>query len=745
VPIGKAIPNSRLYVLDSNLGLLPIGAIGELCVGGEGVGEGYLNDPAMTQSRFVDDPYAKKQGRLYRTGDLVRYQPDGNLEFIGRMDHQVKIRGYRIEPGEIEAAVEQHPAVKQCVVIVRDDARGQQRLVGYIVCESEQKPDILELRQFLRSKLPDYMVPAGFVTLDAMPLTPNGKIDRLALPPDMTEIVSSTPFTPPETPNEIALTAIMQEVLGRERIGIHDNFFELGGDSILAIQAISKANRAGLRLNPRQLFQFQTIAELAAVAGTCPVVQAEQGFVKGDVPLTPIQRHFFAETAVDIHHFNQSVLFEVQPLDARLLKRAVQKLVDHHDALRMRYRQGEGGWEQRNAGPDEVASKPAFVAIDLSSQPDSEITHRIEHTAQALQRSLDLEKGPIIRVAYFNLGPERQARLFIVLHHLVVDGLSWRILLEDLLAAYEQLSQGRSVELPPKTSSFQQWAHRLTEYSQSPEVANEKVYWHDSIPRSVDALPIDSPGGINTVGSVRTVTVSLGDDETQVLFQEALAAYHTQINELLLTALVKACAYWTGRKSLLLGVEGHGRESLFDDIDVSRTIGWFTTIYPIYLELPDSENDADALKSIKEQLRRVPNGGVGYGLLRPSLETQPRPQITFNYLGQFDQLLPQGAAVTMAQESTGSNQSPRASRIQVLDVTGAVTGRQLHITWSYSEALHRRTTIEVLASQFIAELRSLLEHCKSAEAGGYTPSDFPEASLSQEDLDGLLQELDESP
>jgi non-ribosomal peptide synthase protein (TIGR01720 family) len=325
--------------------------------------------------------------------------------------------------------------------------------------------------------------------------------------------------------------------------------------------------------------------------------------------------------------------------------------------------------------------------------------------------------------------------------------------LEDLLLGYEQLDKGHGIELPPKTTSFQQWSQKLSAYGRSDAALKEKEYWLQVCRAQKSRLPVDTPGGVNTLGTCARVNVSLTAPETQSLLQEVLGVYHTQINDLLLTALLKSFAPWTGRKDLMIALEGHGREALFEDADVSRTVGWFTSIYPVHLELPESTVIAEELKSVKEQLRRVPNAGIGFEILRflsedaeitREFETQQRPEVTFNYLGQFDQLLAANMPVSIAQESSGSSQSLRAARTQLLDVIAAVTGGQLHVNLFYCENLHRRTTIEALANQFIAELRALLVHCKSPDAGGYTPSDFPDASLSQRDLDDLFEELDES-
>jgi len=756
-PIGRPIANTRLYILDRNLQPVPVGVPGELCIGGVSVGRGYLNRPELTAERFIPDPFSGEPGaRLYRTGDLVKYLPDGNIEFLGRIDHQVKVRGFRIELGEIEAALKEHPALREAVVLAREDTPGDKRLVAYVVPEKEPSPSVSELRSFLEGKLTPYMIPSAFVFLDAMPLTPSGKVDRKALPaPDQARPDLESDFVAPRTPKEQILAEIWSQVLGVAQVGIYDNFFELGGDSILSIQVIARANQAGLRLTPRQIFEHPTVAGLAAVADTGRAIQAEQGIVEGPVPLTPIQRWFFAQDLPNPHHWNQDILLEVrQPLDPVLLAAAVEHLLEHHDALRLRFErisesasQRGDGWRQVNAGMD---GDVPFICVDLSGLPETEQGPAIEAHATALQSSLNLESGPLLRVAYFDLGAERPGRLLMVVHHLAIDGVSWRILLEDFQAAYQQLSQGKAVRLPPKTTSYQYWAQRLAEYARSEAVREELDYWLAVTRDGMAPLPVDYPGGDNTEASARSVTVSLTVEETQALLQEVPAAYRTEINDALLTALAQTLARWTGSRTVLIDLEGHGREDIFDDVDLSRTVGWFTALFPVRLNLEGADGPGEALKAVKEQLRRVPNRGLGYGLLRylngdeeitRQLEALPQPEVIFNYLGQLDQAVPEGSPFGPAPESSGPAHSPQGRRTHVLEVNGVIAGGRLQLEWTYSENLHRRDTIERLAQDYVEALRSLIAHCQSTEVIGYTPSDFAEFGWDEEDLEGIMAEI----
>ncbi|MEG4440289.1 amino acid adenylation domain-containing protein [Microcoleus sp. AT9_B5] len=755
--IGRPIPDLQVYLLDRNCQPVPIGIPGEIYVGGAGVARGYLNQPELTGDRFIPNPFNDSlKARLYKSGDLARYLPNGDIEYLGRIDHQVKVRGFRIELGEIEAALGQHPDVARAVVVVREDVPGDKRLVAYIIANSaaQHKHSILihELRCFLKEKLPEYMVPAAFVMLEALPLTNNGKVDRKALPaPDRDRPELEEAFAAPSTAIEKILAEIWAQVLGLEQVGIDDNFFELGGDSILSIQVISKANQAGLRLTPKQLFQNQTIAQLAAVADTVGTQQSEQGLIVGEVPLTPIQHWFFEQNLSDPHHWNQAVLLELrQPLEPALVESVLQELLKHHDALRLRFVRGESGWLQNLANPDEVA---AFTCIDLSSLPPEEREAAFQTAAAQLQASLNLSDGPLLRAALFDLGKHQPNRLLLAIHHLAVDGVSWRILIEDFQTAYGQISRGETVALPPKTTSFKQWAERLHEWARSPELQGEFDYWFALSHQPTSRLPIDFPNAANLVASEKTVSVALNVEETKLLLQEVPAAYRTQINDVLLTALAQAFERWTVNNSLLLDLEGHGREDIFEGVDLSRTIGWFTAVFPVLLNLEKPAEIGAAIKSVKEQLRAVPNRGIGCGVLRylnPEISKKmhklPQAEVSFNYLGQFDQVLPKSSLLMLSSEPSGPLRSPRGNRRYLLEINGFIASSKLQLDWTYSESIHRRESIENLAAGFIESLRSLIQHCQSPDAGGCTPSDFAEfkwSQWSQGDLDNITAILAE--
>jgi amino acid adenylation domain-containing protein/non-ribosomal peptide synthase protein (TIGR01720 family) len=787
VPIGRPIANTQMYVLDRHLALLPVGAVGELYIGGVQLARGYLNRPDLTAERFVPNPFSDcrlqiadcRLGdstidyrlsaigyRLYKTGDLARYRPDGAIEFLGRIGDQVKLRGFRIELGEIAAVLAQHPSVREAVVLAQADLPGEQRLVAYVVPTNNERrttndenhdPSFVhrpssfvpELRAFLQQRLPDYMIPSAFVLLDALPLSPNGKVDRQALPmPDHTRSALEGTYVAPQTPVEELLAQIWAEVLHLERVGVHDNFFALGGDSILSIQVVSRVNRAGLQIMPRHIFQYQTIAELTAVVGTAPSSEAEQGLVEGPVPLTPVQHWFFEQAQPEPQHFNQALLLELrEPLDLHRLENTMQFLIEQHDSLRLRYQRTETGWQQISLGRTPPL---AIVRLDLSGLAMAAQDAALAITATQLHTRLDLERGPLIRVALLDLGALRPGRLLLIIHHLAIDGVSWRTLIEDLQTVYSQLNHGAAVALPRKTTSLKQWAERLLDYAQTTALKDELAYWLAPSRRTVARLPIPDDAGPNTVASARTLSVALTSAETRALLQEVPRAYRTQINDVLLTALTQALAWWTGANMLLVDLEGHGRETLFDDLDLSRTLGWFTTIFPVILDLKGTTGPGALLKATKEQLRRVPQRGIGYGLLRylsrdaairTQLQTHAQAEVLFNYLGQIDQALEPTTLLRLVSATYGPLRSPRGTRRYELEISAFIIEGQLQLEWTYSIHRHEAALIAQVADTYIEALRALIAHCLSPDTGGYTPSDFPESELSQLALDDLIAEL----
>jgi amino acid adenylation domain-containing protein/non-ribosomal peptide synthase protein (TIGR01720 family) len=732
VPIGSIIGARVAYILDADLALVPQGATGELYVGGAGLAQGYHERPGMTAERFVADPFAADGGRLYRTGDLVRQRADGLVEYLGRIDHQVKIRGFRIELGEIETRLLEHAAVREAVVLALDSASGKQ-LAAYLVSDADPAALRDALKAHLRAQLPDYMVPAHLIVLDSMPLTANGKLDRRALPQPDPEANRQT-YVAPRNELEQSLAAIWCAVLNVQQVGLDDNFFELGGDSILSIQVVSRARQAGIHFSPRDLFQHQTVQTLAAVATRSEQVTAEQGLLTGSSGLTPIQHWFFATEIPNRQHWNQALLLKpLQLLAPHRLEQALLAVLEHHDAFRLSFSKRDAHWHAEH-----LAVPQGGVLMQAQVRDMQDCTALFSDT----QRSLDLEHGPLLRALLVD-GPQGQQRLLIAIHHLVVDGVSWRVLLEDLQTVYRQLSDGQSVSLPAKTCALRDWAARLRAYAGSESLREELSLWQDQLAGPAVELPVARPQGSLRNREAETVSVRLGAEHTRQLLQQAPSAYRTQVNDLLLTALARVLCRWTGHASTLIQLEGHGRETLFDEIDLTRSVGWFTSAYP--LRLTPHAGQGESIKAIKEQLRGVPHKGLGYGVLRYLADDQckqavaalPTAQITFNYLGQFDQSFGADALFHPLDESAGLAHDPDAPLPNELSVDSQVYGGELLLRWTFSRERHDPQTIRELAGAYLSELQSLIAHCLNDEAGGLTPSDFPLAHLTQTQLDSL--------
>ncbi|MBF8723838.1 non-ribosomal peptide synthetase, partial [Pseudomonas guariconensis] len=730
-PIGERIGRRSAYVLDGELNLVPQGIAGELYLGGEGLARGYLGRAGLSAERFVADPFSTG-GRLYRTGDLVRQRADGVIDYLGRVDNQVKIRGFRIELGEIEARLLEQVGVREAVVLARPGLSGQQ-LVAYVVPSEAGEPTLRErLRQALRALLPDYMVPTAWLLLERLPLTPAGKLDRKALPaPDLAQAQET--YEAPQGELEMRLAELWAQVLKLERVGRTDNFFELGGDSIVSIQLVSRARAQGLHFTPKDLFNQQTVQELAQVAqqGGAPAV-IDQAPARGEQPLLPVQQWFFEQAIPDRHHWNQSVLLRPrQTLDTERLAQALHALVAHHDALRLCFSEQAGGWqaEYRSA---------AQLPQDLLWCVQVQDAQALEQACEQAQRSLDLQTGPLLRAVLATLADGSQ-RLLLVIHHLVVDGVSWRILFDDLQALYQQ----PDTALPPRTSSLKAWAERLQAWASGPG-ADEVAFWQTHLDGVTGQLPCDHPGGSLQGRFAASVHNQLDADLTQRLLQQAPAAYRTQVNDLLLTALARVIARWSGQDHVLVQLEGHGREDLFDDIDLTRTVGWFTSVFPVCLRL--CADLPGSLKAIKEQLRAVPGKGLGLGVLqrfaadatRAQLAGLPQPRITFNYLGQFDSSFDQEQGVFVpAEESAGRQEHADAPLGNWLSIGCRVFAGELGIHWTFSRDLFDVATVERLATAFREELAALVAHCCDEAQGGLTPSDVPLAGLSQAQLDAL--------
>jgi amino acid adenylation domain-containing protein/non-ribosomal peptide synthase protein (TIGR01720 family) len=720
VPLGRPLPNTEVYVLDVTGELAPIGVAGELCIGGAGVARGYLGRPAMTADRFRPNPFAATPGaRFYRTGDRGQWRADGALEFLGRFDSQVKLRGFRIEPREIEGVIRETPGVRDAVATVVGDPP-HQRLVAYVSREPHRcdiTPDTL--RQAAAARLPDPMVPAAFVVMSGWPLTPNGKLDRSALPPPPDPRRAPIEAATPRTAAEAVLVDVWKEVLGLAQIGIHDNFFELGGDSIHSIQMTTRAARRGLRLSARHAFEHQTIASLAAAADQSMPAPRVPAAAPGPAPLTPIQHWFFSHDFAHPHHFNQSMLLEPRErIDSCLLGRALECVVTHHDAFRIRYVQEGKTWNQV-IGSESCAT---YEHVDLSYLLPEEQDIAVEASGSRCQAALDLRNGPLARVILFDRGRSRSQRLLIVMHHLIVDGVSWRILIEDLEAVYRQLHCGSAVTLPPRASSFAEWGASLRRYARTATHEAERMLWEQRDARVCELLPRDGPGCENTVASARTVRRVMSHRETALLLRELPRAARAQVQEALLAALWRVVSRWSGRPVIAAMVEGHGRHAVEEHVDVSRTIGWFTAMRPVLLDLAGAADACEELKLVKRELAVGAHAGIGYGCWRYLDQQRSEdwrgalPELTVNYLGHFDDTFRPESLFRLTRERHGAVHNAENVRPHVLHLNALILNGALEMKWTYSAHLHRRATIRQLASAHLEALRTLLSECVSSSS-----------------------------
>ncbi|CAM2069820.1 Non-ribosomal peptide synthase/polyketide synthase [Sulfidibacter corallicola] len=742
-PIGRPITGMAALVLDAHLRPVPEDTPGELYLSGPGLSRGYLTLPSRTATSFLPHPFATEPGtRMYRTGDIVKRDRAGNLVFLNRRDHQVKLRGFRIETHEIEQALETLDGVRDSLVTLIEDRPGEKFLCAYLLGGLQE---VEPIRRHLANLLPKYMVPAAFVFLDAFPLTANGKVDRRALPrPERGTGELPTETILPETDEQRILVDVWQRTLGIARIGIHQNYFDLGGDSILSIQIVARAKAAGLHLSPGDLFRHQTIAELANVSRRALAMDAEQGPIGGPAALTPIQLWFFERDLPEAHHFNQSMMLTCDDLDAEIAERAIAALVDHHDALRLRFARDEDGrWTARHGEP--IADRPAerqrhFRVASLSSEGDSD--ELIRTRADIHQAGLNLSEGPLFKGVLFQ-NPSGQDHLLLVCHHLVIDGVSWRILLEDLESAVASLTETGTVTLPAKSTSWQSWARRLHRFARQQVPGAAPV---SDLPAPVPVFPelVDPVAlrDLNLVGHVRTVHRNLDGATTRALLQEVNKTYRTRIDDLLLTALAGALATRVGGEATSVTLETHGRAELFQDVDLSRTVGWFTAMVPVCLSLREKDQIA-RLKRIKETLREIRNAGIEPGLstyLRRADQnvSTPHPQMSFNYLGQMDGNLNDSSLFRVPDQSLkGTEIDASQPRAHLLDIVAIIVGGQLHVSWSFVPQLVSQERIEALADAFHAALADLIAHCATATKPGYTPSDFPLAGLDQAFLDHL--------
>jgi len=725
IPIGKPLSNVNIYILNGNK-LCGIGVPGELYIAGDGLARGYFNRAELTEEKFIKNIYG--EGKMYRSGDLARWLPDGNIEYLGRIDEQVKVRGFRIELGEVENKILAIEGINEVTVIAREDNSKDNYLCAYIT--SNEEIDSNTVKEELRKSLPDYMVPAYIKQIITIPVRSNGKLDKKALPEP--EYININEYVPPRNNIEKVLVKSFQDVLGVERVSVTDNFFDFGGDSIKAIRVVSKVREAGYSTNVKVIMSAKTPENIAReTKEQLTVLKDEQDEISGEVHLTAIQKDFFGENLSNPNYYNQSAIFECKVrIDMSALNSVLSKLCEHHDILRATYKDGI-----QTIG--RISDSQWYSLSKYECRTDE-----IDELAKKLQGSIDIEKGPLMKVGVFRT-PEMNYILLII-HHLVVDGVSWRIISEDLESGYKQAKQNKIIVLPEKTTSFKKWSSVIAEYRNSYKLKREIDYWN-KINMEIEKGKVINDGNKQR-SQLNVAGLFLGNNHTEILLKNSNKAYNTEINDLLLTALARAVYKVTGQRILAVEMEGHGREEISEKLNVDRTVGWFTSLYPVVLK--DVGKDiAQDIRNTKETLRKIPNKGIGYAILKDigecGLEQISKPDITFNYLGEFgSEQTPVDAIFAMSNVAHGQDIDKFNMQGTSISINGGVKSGELSFEISYDEGQYTPKTVDKLCDEFKQELISVAEHCNNSEFTEYTASDYGESEWTDEEFKAAKDKIE---
>ena len=753
--IGGPIYNTQIYILDQYNNLVPMGAVGELHIAGDGLARGYLNRTELTKEKFIPNPF-NPGTRMYKSGDLARWLDDGNIEYLGRIDTQVKIRGFRIEMGEIEAQLNQYPEIKDSVIIAQGQ-EGDKKLIAYYLARETKEENLInlaheDLRAYLQQSLPEYMLPVAFISLEAIPLTPNDKVDRRALELMDVSIESSQVYLAPSNAIEKQLVAIWAEVLNikQEKVGVNDNFFELGGDSIKTIQIVSKAIEHHIYFDIRDMFNHQNIHDLLKYCDTTKSreIIKEEGILQGVVELSPIQSDFFEHIQTDAHYFNQAVVLNMSThISIQDLQELINQLVEHHDVLRLRYTKDNNAWQQRYLGS--VSNTPEALGIhsyDITEFDEKQVSDYIEKTCNYWQARLDLENGPIMRWIYFDSKSNSCDQLAIIIHHLVIDGVSWRILLEDFNQLIGQQLTQKSFQLSQKRSSYRNWVDSLANYKDTNFGQKDLAFWLEQS-KKMQNINDDFENKAYRNQDILHERVLLSKINTEKLLKHCHQAYGTEINDLLMTAVMLSYYQSTGNKKLIVDLEGHGREQNDPAIDITKTVGWFTSLYPVVFELLNPQDIGRSIKDIKTALHEIPNKGVGFSIFRyvnqhETIKNIPESRVAFNFLGDFQSIERKSTDnyFSLSKNSSGNASSEQQEVNKIVTINGLVVFEQLSFTFSYPEEWQGQK-ISHWQTYFISALEALIEHCDDSSRMGYTPSDFPLFTSSLTQLDKLILRL----
>ena len=714
-PIGRPISNTKAYIVSSNNLLCGIGVPGELCIAGDGLARGYLNRPELTEEKFVKNPFGK--GRMYRSGDLVRWLPDGNIEFLGRIDEQVKIRGFRIELGEIESRIREIKEVKDCAVIAKNDSTGDKAIYAYFTGDTEI--EISEIRFKLKENLPEYMIPAYMMQIESIPVTRNGKLDKKSLPEISIKITSE--YVAPKNDIEKVICKVFGEILNITDFSADGNFIEAGGDSIKAIRIVSKIREYGYELSVYDIMTYMIPNIISAYVKVNGITVYSQKEVTGIIEDTPIIYQFSKWNLKVPHHFNQAEMISVDaPID--MIQQALDELIKHHDMLRAVYRNSHL----------EVLSYQECQKVKLqyfNIEDNMNVEKTMAEICTKIQSEIDLYNGPLMKAVVFNINSSY--KMMICIHHLIVDGVSWLILLDDFHSALEQLKKSEVVKLPMKSASFKEWAHLLNEYKDHEILHSEEVYWNNVI-NELPYISLNLPDNLKKQTEMKVKTIVFDEEYTEKLLVKALNAYHTQINDIMLSALGMTVNKITGQCRIAVCMEGYGRYPIHKDINVDRTVGWFTNIYPVILDC--SENAERSIINTKEMLRAVPNKGLGFGLLY-NTEERNITDIYFNYIGEKEN------SCLADSFYTGKLVADENGMLGNIAFDGYISEKRLYFDVTFKN--DDNNILNRFADVYERELKNLIDYCSQKEETVRTVSDYTTEKITEEELNEIMGMLEE--
>ncbi|MDP4143547.1 MAG: amino acid adenylation domain-containing protein [Bacillota bacterium] len=707
IPIGKNLENVQIYILDKQLNPVPFGTPGEIYISGDGLSRGYLNHLELTEDRFINNPFIDG-AKMYRTGDLGKRASNGDIEYLGRIDHQVKIRGFRIELGEIEKQILSYTGIKETVVICGENNHGSKYIAAFLI--SNGNLNVNELRKYLSKSLPNYMIPTYIMEVDKFPVTHNGKINKNELIEKIrTEQVQ---YVSPRNRLEEIVASVWKEVLHVDKVGICDDFFALGGDDNSVLRAAMELQKHNIVLNVSDLRLYPTIEKLGKHIKHIKSNACQQT-VTGDVELTPIQKDFFERKLSNKDRWNQAFsLFKKDGFDEVIVKNVFGKIIEHHDALRMRYTIMDDRVIQHNDGIEE----DLFTLDIYNLRNSNNVYESIEEAANKLHGEIRLDKGPLVKLGLFRT--IEGDHLLIIIHHLVIDGVSWRIILEDFATGYKQLLNNQSISFPEKTDSFKHWAKQLKEYSNTEKALQEINYWKSVNKASVNVLKKDNLVTDRKFKDVRIKELIIAKEETTNLLKNVHRAYGTQTNEILLSILGLALKEWNGFERVLINLEGHGREEIIENVNIKRTVGWFTSFYPVDLDMNEAKPLEKYISGIKDSLRKVPNKGIGYGVLKymseleyeDKISFQFKPEINFNYLGQFGEEVSTDI-FTLSDAPIGNCVDIEDKTQYALNIICKVIDKQLAVSFRYDCTEFNDSNITKLKEIFYEKLKEVIVHC----------------------------------